>query len=130
MYNKILTVIAIAIGTIGSVIAVLSVIKMNEKSIMSTKTALQHDTSELSTLREVYEAKAGTGLVVLAAIVQGALEFVHITSSMFFGVAVTVIIGFAFLVGIIAIILHRKKKKKMIDAMEPQIKVAYEESQK
>lgn len=130
MYNKILTVIAIAIGTIGSVIAVLSVIKMNEKGIMSTKTALQHDTSELSTLCEVYEAKAGTGLVVLAAIVQGALEFVHITSSMFFGVAVTAILGFAILVCVIAVILYRKKKKKMIDEMDPLVRTAYEESQK
>ena len=53
MYNKILTVIAIAIGAIGTVKAVLSVIRMRLKDIILARSALQQDIAELSVLHQV-----------------------------------------------------------------------------
>ena len=93
MYNKILTVIAIAIGAIGTVKAVLSVIKMRLKDIILSRSTLQQDIAEISVLHQVYDARVGTALVIFSAIIQASLEFIDITSfTIFVSIAVMILV--------------------------------------
>lgn len=122
MYNKILTVIAIAIGAIGTVKAVLSVIRMRFKDIISSRSALQQDTAELSILKQVYDARVGTALVILSAIIQASVEFIDIKLPLIFGIIAVVIFIVVILLWIIMYILYRIDKKRIEDKMESQNK--------
>lgn len=127
MYNKILTVIAIAIGAIGTVKAVLSVIKMRLKDIILSRSTLQQDIAEISVLHQVYDARVGTALVIFSAIIQASLEFIDITSFTIFVSIAVMILVVTISWWIIMYILYRIGKKRIEDKMEPGVKAIYEE---
>lgn len=120
MYNKILICIGIAIGAIGTVKAVLSVIRMRFKDIILSRSALQQDTAELSVLKQVYDARVGTLLVIFSAIIQASVEFIDIELPLIFGIIAVAIFIVVILWWIIMYILYRIGKKRIEDKMESQ----------
>lgn len=130
MYIKYLNTLSILFATIGTVKAVFSILKMNLKSILSSRTALQQDTMELSILLQVYEARVGTAFMFLSGMLQILVEWINPISRELF---LKIFIG-SILAGVIwwalMYVLYRIAKKKLWDNLPPEIKKAYNENRK
>ena len=59
MYNTWLSVFAIILGTIGTIKAILAILKMRLKDVIYERTSIGEDTKELSLLQQVYDARVG-----------------------------------------------------------------------
>lgn len=70
MYNDILSVYAVVLGSAGTIAAIMSILKMSIKDIMHQRSAIGQDTSQLAVLKQQYDARVGTTWVIISGIIQ------------------------------------------------------------
>lgn len=70
MYNDILSVYAVVLGSAGTIAAIMSILKMSIKDIMHQRSVIGHDTSQLAALKQQYDARVGTTWVIISGIIQ------------------------------------------------------------
>lgn len=124
MCRKLLLVLPIILGAIGTVKAIFSVLKMKLQDVIYTRSALGHDTSELATLRQVYDARVGIGLVILSVFLQVFFEiFNNITFEnlcIVSGIVLVIVSAYWFFMYII----YKKDEAFLLDEMSEQVKNA------
>lgn len=70
MYNDILSVYAVVLGSAGTIAAIMSILKMSIRDIMYQRSAIGQDTSQLVVLKQQYDARIGTMWVVISGVIQ------------------------------------------------------------
>ncbi len=128
MYDEYLSVLAIVVGIIGTTAAILSILRMKLEDVIYTRTALGFDTSELSTLRQVYDARVGIGLVIISGLLQVFCElYQEITYKIFWMVGYMVVLLSA-AYWIIMYIVYKNSEAELLDQMPEEIRNALVDS--
>ena len=70
MYSKWLSLIATILTVLGTIKAVLSILKMRISDVIYERSAEGLDKQEFSKMQQVYDARVGIPLVILGAIIQ------------------------------------------------------------
>lgn len=125
MYNTWLSVLGIVLGVIGTIKAILTVLKMRLKDVIYESTALGLDTKELSTLQQVYDARVGIVLVIVSGIIQVINELLNeINCQIFCLISIGALIISSFW-WISMYILYKKGKMRLMERMLNEIKNSF-----
>ena len=123
-----MSILAIVLGVIGTIAAVLSILKMKLKDVIYTRSTIGLDTAELSTLRQVYDARVGIGLVIISGFLQIFCElYKEITCKVFWIISCIVVllsIGYWFFMYSV----FKNDETELLDQMEEELRNALIES--
>lgn len=122
MYNEYLSVFATVISVIGTIVAILSILKMGLKDVIYERTVIGTDTRELSSLRQVYDARVGTVLLVISGVVQIIAELFNKITCCEFWIVLGVTGGICISWWISMYLVYRKGRKRLLDDMPDEIK--------
>lgn len=125
MYSKFLSILAIVLGTIGTIKAIFSVLKMNLQDVLYARSVIGQDTSELATLRQVYDARVGIGLVILSGLLQVFCAlYGRITCRIFLVVSGIVVLS-AVIYWIFMYIIYKDDEAELLDQMNEVLRDGY-----
>ncbi len=114
-YNDIITIISSILSAIGTIVAILSLLKMDYKDIWKTNTMNYLKYTPIPLLIDVLHARLGISMI-LTALFLTIFEITNksITKMQFLN---TLIITFLILMIVITVIIliHKKNRKKIID---------------
>ena len=122
MYNTWLSVFAIILGTIGTIKAILAILKMRLKDVIYERTSIGEDTKELSLLQQVYDARVGFVFVILSSGVQVFKDLYKGITCRTFWSAIITIIFVSIIWWILMFILYKKERITLINAMPEEIR--------
>ena len=118
-YNTWLSVLATLLGVIGTIKSILALLKMG---LMYERSALGQDTKELSTLQQVYDARVGIALVIVSSIVQVISELLNEINCLMFCLVIIVAFAFSCVWWISMYIIYKKGKTRLIEKMPEEIR--------
>ncbi|MDL2301486.1 hypothetical protein LJC58_03930 [Lachnospiraceae bacterium OttesenSCG-928-D06] len=75
MYNDYLGLFGNFFNLVGTIVAVLCILKMNLKDILYVRSTEGFDNSEFDTAKQIYYARTGVGIIVLGFLLQSIAVF-------------------------------------------------------
>ena len=115
MYPKILQIATSLINVIGTIYAVLSILRLTPKDIFSVVTLEGIDNSDKSLLTQKIQARTGIGLIVIGWSFQTLFEFLPINSCLMFIICIGSLLGVVALWLVFMHIRNKAFKKKYME---------------
>lgn len=122
MYGKYLSILAIVLGIGGTVVAILSILKMKIEDVIYTRKVLGIDTSELATLRQIYDARVGIGLVIISGLLQVFCELYQGITCEIFWMVSGIVVLLSLVYWIIMYGVYKNGEAELLDRMSEEVK--------
>lgn len=120
MYNTLLQSVTSLINIIGTVYAVLSILKLKPKDIYSKITLGGMDKADKDALIQREQARTGIGLIIIGWVLQFVFVFLNIDNLCCFISCVSVSVSIVLIWILLMQITNRKFKKKYVEFYQSQ----------